>query len=1241
MISRNSSTRSFGEESSTEDREKGGASGSTDLPTLSSSLHSGNDTKSAQTASAKAKEQDRVEVLVEQDNRRIRIVRFGVFLLMMVSVALTSFFIYDQKMKAEEKALDETFTTVANKLVVSTLDMISLKYGWSRTAAAAVEAQIRSAGDAFSVTNFSVPQEELDGLSFVMRHAGKIATVSWSPLLKSDEERLAFEDYASGVSGVETIVEEYPPCYLCGTLDEEFINPLDSIDVPGYGIQTCLSIAYIALSGVVPPPLCPLAVAHLEGTCICGRKDDGQSYNSTIGDITESEETFQIPEQLYTFTSNSTEVSEPYGNPPYLPVWSGSALIGFRPPIMFDHMSIPMFRESIKATLDTKLPSIAPIFYNDSGIKAAYDIGAGSRLGGDKGGYGTLLNNSCLSFLYYPVVDGDDEVIGVIVSDLGWTQISAFGFPTHAHLLDLVIENSCGQFHTFKVIEGSSLLQSVGEGDLHDHTFDEKFVASTEYSDYEKLVLTIRSDPNQTAIPPEHCLYRIHAYATEELMDEFLTEDPITSACIAAGAFLFTSLIFVVYDLLIGKRQRKIMKSAKKSNVIVESLFPENVRDRLYDRDETGDEASIKHGKSQIRHMYAGLKEDALPDAAFSSEPIADLFASATVGFIDIAGFTAWSSEREPSQVFKLLEAIYNAFDKVANKYHIFKIETIGDSYVAVCGVPEYRRDHALLMTRFAQKCLVQMSVVTKNLERYLGPSTGDLQARVGLHSGPVTAGVLRGDKARFQLFGDTVNTASRVESTGIPGRILVTKETADLLIKAGKEDWVVPRRELVTFKGKGKVQTYLIFPTDRHSVRASITSTLPEEHDTDEQDEERRSRLVDWNFEILSILLQRLIHSRDGTDYHTDPQADVVAIEETYQDQHDGRTVIDDMIESVSFPEVKPRLENFSNGGLEPVVAIQLHLFVSEISKLYRDDVPFHNFEHVSHVVMGAFKLMKRIVIPDEIDYKQNDESVAQDIHENTYGISSDPLLHFAIVFSSLIHDVGHNGLTNTELIELETEKSVHYKGKSVAEQNSVELAWRLLLQGQFKDLRASIYGNVGDLVRFRQLVVNSVMATDIADKQLKDYREKRWDHAFQKEDGSIMRSSQSIYSNRKATIVFEYIIQAADVCHTMQHWHTYQRFNKRLFEERYVAWLNGHLKTDPSLDWYRGEIWFFDNYIIPMAEKLYQCGVFGVSYHELVTYANENKREWESKGVEIVEEMKAACEVKFASGHPKNLVG
>jgi hypothetical protein len=170
--------------------------------------------------------------------------------------------------------------------------------------------------------------------------------------------------------------------------------------------------------------------------------------------------------------------------------------------------------------------------------------------------------------------------------------------------------------------------------------------------------------------------------------------------------------------------------------------------------------------------------------------------------------------------------------------------------------------------------------------------------------------------------------------------------------------------------------------------------------------------------------------------------------------------------------------------------------------------------------------------------------------------------------------------------------------------------------MESDYEDLQKCIFSNETEFRRFRNLIVNSVIATDIFDNDLKNLRNRRWDLAFHENMEDI---------NLKATIVIEHIIQAADVSHTMQHWHIYQKWNERLFKEMYSAYRSGRGgDKDPSEGWFKGELWFFDNYVIPLAKKLKECGVFGVASAECLTYALDNRREWESKGQQIVQRMK-----------------
>jgi len=305
----------------------------------------------------------------------------------------------------------------------------------------------------------------------------------------------------------------------------------------------------------------------------------------------------------------------------------------------------------------------------------------------------------------------------------------------------------------------------------------------------------------------------------------------------------------------------------------------------------------------------------------------------------------------------------------------------------------------------------------------------------------------------------------------------------------------------------------------------------------------------------------------------------------------------------------------------LPPEVYFQLRSYVKEIASLYRRH-SFHCFEHATHVTQSVAKLLARVVT------SETSESDKGDPHGYNYGIASDPLMHFAIVFAALIHDVDHPGISNATLVKENTSIALQYKNKSVAEQNSVDVAWDLLSDPCYSKLWGCIFSNETELQHFRQVVVNTVMATDIMDKELGAARKIRWERAFQNPDN--LSDSIQETTNRKATVVIEHLIQASDISHTMQHWHVYVKWNEYLFFEHYKCYQDGHVEKDPSEDWYQSELDYFDFYVIPLAKKLKECGVFGVASDEYLQYAQANRREWEAKGKDTLKGYIAKYEIE-----------
>jgi hypothetical protein len=249
------------------------------------------------------------------------------------------------------------------------------------------------------------------------------------------------------------------------------------------------------------------------------------------------------------------------------------------------------------------------------------------------------------------------------------------------------------------------------------------------------------------------CFFTISVYPSEEAMASVNGNDNSAAiwTSIVVLFVLLLGFILFVYDYAVQRRMMKTMHSAAKTNAVLASLFPAEVRDRLIGKkpkDSLGGVADMENVPTSVsmlpesttyrlKNYLAGedgamgtpQSEEKVKEAIASidmhdTKPIAELFPHTTVLMADIAGFTAWSSVREPSQVFTLLETVSRAFDNIAKRRKVFKVETVGDCYVAVTGLPEPRSDHAVVMAKFAKECLEKFNELSKQLEISLGPDT-------------------------------------------------------------------------------------------------------------------------------------------------------------------------------------------------------------------------------------------------------------------------------------------------------------------------------------------------------------------------------------------------------------------------------------------------------------------------------------------------------------------------------------
>jgi adenylate cyclase len=183
-----------------------------------------------------------------------------------------------------------------------------------------------------------------------------------------------------------------------------------------------------------------------------------------------------------------------------------------------------------------------------------------------------------------------------------------------------------------------------------------------------------------------------------------------------------------------------------------------------------------------------------------ATQAIADHFDAASIVFADVVDFTPLAQRLPPAETVGILDQLFTRFDALVERHGLEKIKTIGDCYMAAAGVPEQQPDHARKAALLALE--MRDMVLAPPME-----GQPDLEMRIGINSGPVVAGVIGTKRFLYDLWGDAVNTASRMESHGTAGQIQITRATYELL----KDDFVCKRRGTITVKGMGEMETWYL----------------------------------------------------------------------------------------------------------------------------------------------------------------------------------------------------------------------------------------------------------------------------------------------------------------------------------------------------------------------------------------------------------------------------------------------
>lgn len=489
------------------------------------------------------------------------------------------------------------------------------------------------------VSTVSIPafERQAEGV----RQLSTSTTISYSPLLIGQAEREAWENYASESFSVEAR------------------SQFQSKYVPHEGKYNGQSQPLVSYRGADVKRSVDQGIYKLQdGTVV---SDDSSEVYAPIWQVSiVVNGTNTAPfESVYSPCSPRASQVAPFNN------YTAST-------VMFNQLSEGLRRQAIQMLVTDSGYVISDIFFNPTMDSLHADYAAP------------------VFAIFYPIFSDDalqseqqqlPEPVGIVTLEIGLESLFENVLPGYEdEPLTAVVDTSCGGQFTFQI--NGNQVSFVGAGDLHEDIPDvgEITTTSTTYQSFDELIAK-----NSALYPTTDttlCSYMVTLYPTNDFYSYYITNRPLIIEGLVGVVFFVTVAVFVGYDCMIERRQRRVLAAAQRTNALVSSLFPQGVRARMYDRNGQGASRQLEAAPKLLLKSFmvnSNNTADLQPDRTTNTtEPIADLFPHATVLFADISGFSAWASEREPSQVFTLLETMFTSFDTIARRLGVFKVETVG-----------------------------------------------------------------------------------------------------------------------------------------------------------------------------------------------------------------------------------------------------------------------------------------------------------------------------------------------------------------------------------------------------------------------------------------------------------------------------------------------------------------------------------------------------------------------------------